>query len=196
MRLITRKSSKKAAKELRPGLNGPNGRVFRQVIQILQWVLKYNPDCEFLIENVNFSDMEADWSEICNAIGTPMVIDSQRYSYTRRNRAYWSNFVRGRDLPPPEPKMDPNICLMKHRSVIMHESDGRLSMHQIGDTWRGDPDHPYASTAMPILVYDPDYDKPQHLLPEEAELLHGMEQGCTAGSGASNKQRLEAIGRG
>ena len=47
-----------------------------------------------------------------------------------------------------------------------------------------------------MLVYDPDCDKPQHLQPEEAELLHGLQAGCTAGHDATNKQRLEAIGRG
>ena len=196
LRLITKNKAKKATHELRPGLDGPNGRLFREVIQILQWVLKHNPDCEFLIENVDFSDMEHDWAEICGAIGEPMIIDSQMYSFTQRNRAYWSNFVMGRDMPPPVPEMDPNMCLTNGRTFIQHESRGRSSINQIGGTWKGDPSHPYASTARPILVFDPDFLKPQHITPEEAEKLHGMEPQCTAGLGVSNKQRLEAIGRG
>ena len=41
----------------RPGLDGPKGRVFRQCLQILLWILEFNPDVEFFIENVEFSDM-------------------------------------------------------------------------------------------------------------------------------------------
>ena len=111
LRLITRNRAKKKVHELRPGLNGPNGRVFREVIKILQWVLKHNPDCEYLIENIDFSDMGDNWSEICSAIGEPILIDAQQYSFTRRYRAYWSNFVRGRDLPQPSP-LDSNLCML------------------------------------------------------------------------------------
>ena len=197
LRLITNKKHRRCADELRPGLNGPNGRLFREVIQILQWVLKHNPDCEFLIENVDFSDIKDDWEEICNALGQPILIDAQLYSHTRRNRAYWSNFVSGRDLPPPRPKLDPNVCMVGNRTLIPQlSSDGHSYIRQIGGSWRGDPQHPYASTARPVLVFDPDHSKPQHLYPEEAEQLHGMTPGCTAGRGVTNKQRLEAIGRG
>ena len=196
LRLIVRKRSKSKMNELRPGLNGPHGRVFRQVLQILQWVLKHNPDCEYLIENVDFSDLGADWGEVCDRLGSPMLIDAQMYSFTRRYRAYWSNFVRGRDMPPPGPRLDPNMCLVNGRTAILSESRGRMSMNQIGGSWRGNPEHPYASTARPVLVFDPAHEKPQHLFPEEAEQLHGMEPGCTAGRGITNRQRLEAIGRG
>ena len=197
LRLITRHKHKKCISELRPGLNGPNGKLFRDVVQILQWVLKYNPECEYLIENVDFSDIKDDWDEICGALGQPILIDAQRYSFTKRSRAYWSNFVRGRDLPPPRPKLDPNVCMVGNRTLIPQLSpDGHSYICQIGGTWRGDPQHPYASTARKVLVFDPDYDKPQHLYPEEAEALHGMTPGCTAGRGVTNKQRLEAIGKG
>ena len=196
LRLITRKSARKKAAELRPGLNGPNGRMFREVIKILQWVLKYNPDCEFLIECVDFSDMAEDWDEICGALGPPMLINAQWYSFSRRNRAYWSNFVKALNLPAPGPRLDPNTCMIGLRTVVMHESKDGSFMYQIGGTWRGDPQKPYASTARPILVNDPMYEKMQHLFPEEAEALHGMKVGCTSGQGVTNKQRLEAIGRG
>lgn len=196
LRLITRHKGRKSMRELRPGLQGPHGSLFRNVIQILQWVLKYNPDCEFLIENVVFSDIEDDWNEICSALGEPMVIDSQMYSFTRRNRAYWSNFVRGRDMPGPGPRLDPNTCMMPGRTIVMRELNGGMSVDQIGGTWKGSHDNPYASTAHPIKVLDVRYAVPQHILPEEAEQLHGLRQGCTAGRNVTNKQRLEAIGRG
>ena len=53
-----------------------------------------------------------------------------------------------------------------------------------------------ANTARAILVIDPDYAWPQQLRPHEAERLHSMPPGCTAGGGASWKQRLEGIGNG
>jgi hypothetical protein len=60
LRLLVKKSARNKHKALRPGLEGPNGMLFAQVIQILQWTLKHNPDCEYLIECVKFKDME-DW---------------------------------------------------------------------------------------------------------------------------------------
>ena len=196
LRLIVKKSAKKRAAELRPGLDGPNGRLFRETLRVLQWVLKYNPDCEFLIEGVDFSDMDDDWQEICGALGDPMIIDSRMYSFTKRTRAYWTNIARAYDMPPPMPALDPSACFKHGRTPIQHESMGERCMRQIAGSWRGSPSSLYASTAKPLLVHDPRFCKPQHIFPEEAELLHGLEAGCTAGRGASNKQRLEAIGRG
>ena len=63
--LITKRSARTKVSDLRPGLNGTHGRIFRNVIHILQWVLKHNPECELLIENVVFDDMPVDWKEIC-----------------------------------------------------------------------------------------------------------------------------------
>ena len=88
LRLIVKKSAKKKAAELRPGLNGPNGRCFRQVMQIWEWIKKYNPSYEFMIECVLFDDMKDDWKEVCDTFGNPMVINAERYSYTHRVRAY------------------------------------------------------------------------------------------------------------
>ena len=196
LRLIVKKSAQKSERELRPGLNGPNGRKFREIIKLWKLVKKHNPDCEFLIECVDFRDLEEDWAEVCEALGDPMLIDAKLYSYMPRFRAYWSNFVRGRDLPPPIPELDPNVCMLDGRSVIKHMSYGKMSTHQIGGSWRGNPDKPYAATARPVLVNDPAHEKPQQLQVEEAEQLHGHEKGSTAGRDVTNKMRLEAIGRG
>ena len=157
---------------------------------------KHNPNCEFLFECVDFRDLQEDWNEVCEALGDPMLIDAQMYSYTRRFRAYWSNFVRGKDLPPPVPKLNPNICMLDGRSVIQHMSYGKMSTHKIGGTWRGSPDNPYASAAYPVLVNDPAHEKPQHLHVEEAEQLNGHKKGSTTGQNTTNKMRLTAIGHG
>ena len=71
----------------RPGLKGPNGHKFRQLIVIWSWVLKRNPDCEYFIENLYFDDLQEDWTEVCQALGEPIVVNAQDYSRTKRNRA-------------------------------------------------------------------------------------------------------------
>ena len=196
LRLIVRNSAKRDARELRPGLNGPNGRAFRGVIKLWKIVKKHNPDCEFLFECIDFRDLQEDWTEVCEALGDPMLIDAQMYSDRRRFRSYWSNFVKRRDLPPPVPKLDPNICMLGGRSMIQHMSYGKTSTRQIGGTWQGNPDKPYASIARPVLVNDPAHAKPQHLNVEEAEQLNGHEKGSTTGNGATNKMKLTAVGQG
>ena len=50
----------KSRKDPRPGLDGPKGRVFRQCLLILSWALEFNPDPEYFIENIEFSDMPRD----------------------------------------------------------------------------------------------------------------------------------------
>ena len=196
LRLIVKKTARKKLQDLRPGLDGVEGRKFRQVIQILYWVLKHNPDCEFLIECVEFEDMKKHWDEINQAIGQPLIINAQVYSHTKRRRSYWTNFVIQDQLPPPFLFTDPNKCMIGNRTLLQYAACGRMNVRPIGATWRGDPDRPYASTSKPVLVNDPDYVHPQHLLPEEAEQLHGMPPGTTAGRGVTNKDRLAAIGKG
>jgi hypothetical protein len=49
----------------RPGLDGPQGRIFRQYLVVLSWVLNHNPSAEFLVENLVFDDMSEDWTEVC-----------------------------------------------------------------------------------------------------------------------------------
>ena len=87
MRLL-RSKYKHAKKKGRPGLAGEIGRVFRQVIKIRDWVLKYNPKCEVFIENLPFDDLTEDWREVCNALGEPTVLDAADVSHTRRVRAF------------------------------------------------------------------------------------------------------------
>ena len=156
---------------------------------------KYNPNCEYLSECVDFRDIQDDWLEVCEALGEPMTIDAQVYSYTRRYMAYWSNLVRGKDMPPPTPR-DPDTCMIGGRTLIRHMMNAKPSVQQVGGTWRGDPNNPYATTARPILVNDPEHEKPQHIKVKEAEQLNGHNEGSTTGRDVTNKMRLEAIGRG
>ena len=61
-------------------------------INIVQWYLKHNPAGQFILENVVFSDMP-DWQHVCDALGTPRVMNANVYSYTHRRRAFWTNIV-------------------------------------------------------------------------------------------------------
>ena len=42
----------------RKGLAGPTGRLFVKCLEVWQWVRKHNPECRFLVENVDFEDLE------------------------------------------------------------------------------------------------------------------------------------------
>ena len=66
--------------------------MFVKCIQITEWVLRYNPDCEFFIENVVFKDLKQDWEMVCKALGGPIILNSALVSHTKRNRSYWNNF--------------------------------------------------------------------------------------------------------
>ena len=64
----------------RPGLDGPKGQILRQCIKILTWVLEFNPSALYFVENVDFSDMKSDWKEVCDALGTPFLVNSSNHS--------------------------------------------------------------------------------------------------------------------
>ena len=68
--------------EARPGLDGPKGNLFRVFIKILTWIIKYNPNVLYFVENVDFSDMKKHWKEVCDALGQPVVINAKDHSYT------------------------------------------------------------------------------------------------------------------
>jgi hypothetical protein len=70
----------------RPGLDGKYGATVRKIIEIIGWVLKYNPNAKYFMENINFNDMKKDYEEVCSALGTPLIIDAYDHSCTRRIR--------------------------------------------------------------------------------------------------------------
>ena len=192
-RLLPSKFTGKPPKhDPRPGLDGPRGSVFHQRIKILGWVLKHNPGCEYFVENVEFRDMPEHWNEVCAALGEPVIINSSDYSYTRRNRAYWTNIDIG-DLPPAL-QLDPNDCLEQGRSLYNDAS----YRYPVGKSWTGDPHNPRADTSIPILVRDDLFAEsdPQQLRPAEAEALMGMPRDCTATPWSTALLRLQCIGNG
>ena len=121
-----------------------------------------------------------------------MLINAHNYSYTKRYRAYWTNFMQMSDLPAPSPRPKPNECMVGNRNIIQYEACSRLNVRPIGASWKNGK----STSSRPLLVDDPDFEQPQHLLPSEAEAFHGMPVGCTAGHGATADQRLTTIGNG
>ena len=182
----------------RPGLRGENGKKFRQCITVLGWVLKHNPNCEFMCECVDFRDMKDDWDEICRALGKPEMVNSAVYSFTKRSRAYWHNlaYLSPGGLPTDWPLMDPDTCMMEGRTVQRYIAHGKQCVRPIGHSWKGDSDSPVANTQRPVLVDDVHAQGPQHLRPIEAEGLMGMDLNSTAAIGITAKQRLAVIGNG
>ena len=136
--------------------------------------------------------MPNDWKEICDVLGRSVLINCQSYSYTKRYRAYWTNFYHESDLPPHDPKLNPNECMIGNRTIIQYEACSRMNVRPLGARWKDGK----STSSRPIMVNDPKFEQLQHLLPEEAEALHGYQVGCTAGNDATADQRLKAIGNG
>ena len=180
----------------RKGLNGKYGITVRKCIEILGWVTKYHPNSKHFSENVEFSDMKEDWKEVCDALGKPYIINSQDHSYTCRKRAFWTNIPLPDDFKQGYEPKDSNDCLDPGRKMQKMPSRGRLCTLPLGASWKGDPEDPVASTNRPVLIIDENHDEPQHVRPEEAEQLHGMPRGTTAGDGISAITRLHCIGGG
>ena len=187
----------KKGKDPRPGLNGPKGKIFRKCVQIYRWIMKYNPKCKYLFENVVFDDMP-DWHQVNRWLGKPTVIQARYYSHTSRQRAWWTNLpLPDEELPKPRLK-DPNKCLDPGRTLVMKWSkySGYDSPGTIGAKWIGSDDHPKADTNRPVLVYDVKYKLKQHLRSHEIELLLGHEKDVTKHPSVTNKDRNQCLGNG
>ena len=130
----------------RPGLDGKYGATVRKCIEIIGWVLKYNPNAKYFMENINFSDMEKDYEEVCSALGTPLVIDAYDHSCTRRIRAYWHNLSLPDDFKQGYEHLEPNDFMDPNRRVQKHQSKARMFCRTIGGSWEGEASNPTAAT--------------------------------------------------
>ena len=180
------------------GLAGNHGKTFRQVIKLWGWILKHHPECKFLIANVDFRDMEADWDEVCDVLGQPKIAISQDHSYTKRCRAWWTNIELPEDWKdgfPPVP-LEPDDCMRPGRKLTKYSTMGNPCVRPLGTSWEGDSDHPGAAARRPQMAKDDLFSDPQQLHPEEAEALMCMKPGTTAGPDITNKMRMKCIGGG
>lgn len=135
----------------------------------------------------------------CVDLLATIVIDAADVPYTRRVRAYWTNF----DLPSSldelfdgRSPLNGNGCMDAGRTLEPYTGEGKTIVRTIGKSWRDDPVSPEANTSLPVVVHDVDCERSQHLRAHEAERLMGLPVDCTAGAGASAKDRLRAIGDG
>jgi len=182
----------------RPGIEGHTGRLFKKLIQIREWVLKYNPECEWFIENIPFKDLTTSWNYVCERLGEPLILDAADYSYTRRLRCYWTNYATPPDMITLTagygPKYNASDCMEEGRTVEPYFIDGKRTVRVIGRSWKQSRTGPYADTAKPVWVDDIKYRKRQHLKVQEVERLLGHRTNSTGGNGATELQRLKALG--
>ena len=186
-------------KTTRPGLAGEKGKVFVQCLLVLSWVLEFNPQCEWFVENIKFDDMADDWDSVCTVLGQPTLLDSADHGFLRRVRAWWTNMelpamevlTKGFDLA-----LDGDVCMDEGRTLEPYFVDGKRTVRTLAKSWCGDPEAPTADTKVPIVVHDEQHEKHQHVRAHEAEQLMGWPEGITAGRGVSNKDRLRGLGDG
>ena len=185
----------------RKGLDGEKGKTFRTCIKIWGWVKKHHPDCAYLFENVVFNDMDADWREVCEALGEPLILDSHDHSATSRRRAWWHNNSTlqndpNRAMENLDP-IDPQTCMDPGRTVDTYEAKGKTKVRTIGASWGGNPQNPQQQSRRKVWVHDTaSPGTPQELRVTEAEKLHGLEPGSTSAPGLTPLDRLKAIGGG
>ena len=187
---------RKVGEDPRPGLDGKYGRTFRKCIQIIGWAQKHHPLVKYFVENVDFSDMKEDWSEVCGALGKPLVITASDYSTTKRRRAYWTNIEIPETFADGIPPLDPDDYMNPGRRVERYWAQGKLCTRPLGASWKGDDMYPEAASNRKLMVVDAEFDELQEIMPEEAERLHGIPEGRTAGMGITPKMRLRCIGGG
>ena len=127
LRLLRSKYVKRASGvDPRPGPRGKKGVVTVQSLQIWAWVLKHNPECELIAENVKFDDMKSDWEAVCKALGNPLKLDAADVSNTRHVTAWWSNIplpAEWMDLTAGYSPGDPNSCMDPGRTLEPYHVD-------------------------------------------------------------------------
>ena len=193
LRLITPKGKPPGK---RPGFSGKHGRVFRMCLLIFMWVMVHNPLCEYVVENVDFSDMPEDWAEANRVLGNHYIVSADSCSYTRRRRVYWTNIYAPSNFGQDWLPKDPDECMDAGRTVVRYMAHGKPRVFPIGASWTGPHDNPRAHTSRAIKVQDEQLEKLQELRPHEAEKLMGLPPGSTAGQGVTAKERLQGIGDG
>jgi len=184
----------------RQGLKGKKGSTFRQLIKIIGWVKKHHPDAYYLVENVVFQDMAEDWAEVCQSLGTPVIINSGDYSTTYRYRAWWTNHQGLLDDPTKgmgdAQPIDPDTCMDGDRRIVKYSAGGVDKTRPLGACWGGNPDNPEAQSKRKNWVLDPEVKTLQDVNVSEAEKLHGFKEGHTAAPGVTKLDRMKAIGGG
>jgi site-specific DNA-cytosine methylase len=182
----------------RLGLAGPQGSLLLVLMRVWEWVMAHNPGCQYFIENVDFSDMKADWETVCKVLGQPVFLNSADHSYTWRRRAFWT----GTYLPPGwerpvGPKLSPDAVLDEGRTLVGGSCPTLTASWYEGTHHEAPGGHDvWEWTRKPIKVWDKARGCECFVRPEEAERLMGLPTGYTAITGVSAVERLRAVGNG
>ena len=184
----------------RPGLQGKSGRTVLQIIRIWQWCIKHHPNAALLKENVVFNDMPCDWDFVNTNLGEPLIINSQDYSTTKRNRAYWHNseLLRREPYAWVEEGMspiNPDSCMDRGRTIIRYQANGQDCVRPLSASWKGDPANPECASQRKNMVTDEKFPGEYfEIRPIEAERLMGFPEDCTDAPDVTAKDRLKALG--
>ena len=163
----------------------------------MSWVKRHNPDVEVLAENPDFADLAKSWTEVCGALGEPLMISHEDFSTTNRFRTYWlNNIPLPTDFTAGYGPREPNDFMDSGRTIRKYTAYGKQKVYPICKSWKGDPYNPEAATSRPILIDDVNHQSPQQLRVHEAERLHAIEPNRTAGQNITPRQPLKGIGNG
>ena len=99
-------------------------------------------------------DMVKDWKEVCDALGTPVMVDAHDHSFTKRRRAYWTNIVLPANWKEGHGPKDPNTVLNPGHRVQKYYASGRMCTRPLGASWKGDENTPHAATNRPLVIID------------------------------------------
>ena len=203
------------------GYNFPMIDIFIwEYVRILNEMRTYNPDVQFLLENVA-SMRQADRDIITEALGVePIEINSELLSWQNRNRLYWTNIPNygvPKDLGISlssvlEPTVDDKYYVpatnvtwkenINNPCIELAYQDKPVRVGTIGNGGMGNP-YNYFEKSRRQLVFKIDgklvsYRK---LTPLECERLQTLPDGWTAinmpnGKPLSDSQRFKMIGNG
>ena len=174
----------------RLGLAGPTGQLFVKFLEIFGWVRKHNPDCKYIVENVDFEDRVQDWATVCAVLGTPVKMNARDFSYTHRRRVFWTNasLPQGWDAPAEEAR-----CVDDMLDAGRHMLNRELPT--VTASWIGG-NSPVERTRYPLKVYDQLTGLEDFLRPPEAERLIGLPEGYTDVGDLTAADRCRCVGNG
>ena len=96
----------------------------------------------------------------------PIRVSADEISFTKRNRACWTNIdvpAEWRDGLRP---LDADTCMDPGRTIQTYLSYGKTCVRPLGASWRdGSDGTPIANTGKPLLVTDQTKDEAQHVRP-------------------------------
>lgn len=173
------------------GFEDNRSKLYYYLIDILAHARRFNPDVDFLLENVK---MKKVWLDIIDQdLGVKgQFINSNVFTPQSRQRYYWTSWTIGQ----PAYQRTMNLC-----DVITSGYVDRYESYCIDANYhKGSNFSNYFDKSRRQIVFDSheDYvarsDNWRILSPVECEILQGLEPGYT--EGVSNTQRYKMIGNG